>query len=233
MKRIVITAGLACVMALPGFASAQSATPSGQGEKKPGAQGTTSTKPGGAGGQAGAGASAAGTLAAADRTFAMHAAQGGLAEVEMGKVAASNADSPDVKQFGQRMVDDHGKANTELMSWASKNNVTLPTEPDAKQKAEHARLSKLSGAAFDTAYMKVMVADHNKDVAEFQREAKTAKDADLKSWVTKTLPTLQEHQTMAKEINAKVGGGAAKTGTGAKTPGAKTPGAKPAPGDKN
>lgn len=222
MKRIVITAGLACVMALPGLTAAQ--TPSTAGPAGQGAPTATPAKPAGAGQKPGAAAPAAGALAAADRTFAMHAAQGGLMEVELGKVAASNASSADVKQFGQRMVDDHGKANTELSSWASKNSVTLPTELDAKNKAEQARLSKLSGAAFDSAYMKLMVADHNKDVAEFQRASKTTKDADLKSWVTKTLPTLQEHQTMAKEINAKAGG--------ASTPGKTSPAAKPGTPDK-
>jgi putative membrane protein len=108
------------------------------------------------------------------------------------------------------MADDHGKANDELKGWASKNSVTLPAELDAKHKAEHARLEKLSGAAFDRAYMTMMVADHNKDVAEFQTASKTAKNADLKAWAGKTLPTLQEHQKLAKEISGKVAGGAAK-----------------------
>ena len=91
----------------------------------------------------------------------------------------------------------------------------LPTELDAKHHADHARLDKLSGAAFDKAYMAAMVSDHNEDVAAFQREAKAAKDPELKAWVTKTLPTLQDHQKSAKEISGKVHGAAAtakKTG---------------------
>jgi len=143
----------------------------------------------------------------------MHAAQGGLAEVQMGKLAAQNASSPEVKQFGQKMADDHGKANDELMSWASKNSVTLPTDLDAKHKADQDRLSKLSGAAFDRAYMTAMVADHNKDVAEFKRASTTAKNPDLKAWAAKTLPTLEEHQTMAKDTSAKVKGSAGAAGT--------------------
>ena len=133
-----------------------------------------------------------------------------MAEVDLGKLAASKATNADVKQFGQRMVDDHGKANDELKSWASQKSVTLPADLDAKHKAEHARLEKLSGDAFDRAYMSLMVTDHNKDVAEFQKESKAAKDADLKAWAAKTLPTLQDHQKSAKEISAKVHGGAAK-----------------------
>jgi putative membrane protein len=212
MKRLLITAGLACAFALPGVASAQTATPSGQsGKTGSTTQGTKTPKPSTAtGGAAKSGSTSAttGTVAPADKTFAMHAAQGGLAEVALGKLAAQNASSPDVKQFGQRMVDDHGKANDELTSWASKNNVTLPTDLDAKHKAEQARMSKLTGAAFDRAYMAAMVADHNKDVAEFKRASTTAKNADLKAWAAKTLPTLQEHQTMAKETSAKVRGSA-------------------------
>jgi len=210
-------------MALPGLASAQTATPGGQsGQGQAGQGSTTTSKPAGPGSKTSSGsATGASTLAPADKTFAMHAAQGGLAEVELGKVAASTASSADVKQFGQRMVDDHGKANTELMSWASKNNVTLPSDTDAKHKADQTKLSKMTGADFDKAYMKNMVADHNKDVAEFEKAAKSVKDPDLKAWAEKTLPTLQEHQKMAQSINAKVGGSASST-SGASTSGSST-----------
>ena len=118
------------------------------------------------------------------------------------------------------MVDDHGKANDELTSWASKNAVTLPTDLDAKHKADQDKLAKLSGAAFDRAYMTAMVADHNKDVAEFKHASTTAKNADLKAWAAKTLPTLEEHQKMATETNAKVKGSA---GTASEPAAAGTP----------
>jgi putative membrane protein len=156
---------------------------------------------------------AGGAMSASDQAFAKEAATGGMAEVDLGKLAATKATNPDVKQFGQRMVDDHGKANDELKSWASQKNVTLPADLDAKHKSEHARLEKLSGDAFDRAYMAAMVADHNKDVAAFQRESQAAKDPDLKAWAAKTLPTLQDHQKSAKDINAKVQGTAAKSTT--------------------
>ena len=213
MKRILITAGLACAIALP-VGAAQTATPSGQSGQTSGS-GSQGAKPSAPPSSTGAGAKTSSTgaaseaaLAPADKTFAMHAAQGGLAEVQMGKLAAQNASSPDVKQFGQKMADDHGKANEELMSWASKNGVTLPTDLDAKHKADQDKLAKLSGAAFDHAYMTAMVADHNKDVAEFKKASTTAKNADLKAWAAKTLPTLEEHQKMAKDTSAKVKGSA-------------------------
>jgi putative membrane protein len=206
MKRYILTAGLACALTLPASSDAQS---SAQPPAKPQTTKPETSKPQPPT-QSGAHSTPAGALAAADQAFAKEAAIGGMAEVDLGKLAASKANNPDVKQFGQRMVDDHGKASDELKSWASQKNVNLPTELDAQHKTEHARLEKLSGDAFDRAYMKSMVADHNKDVAEFQRESKSAKDPDLKAWVTKTLPTLQDHQKSAKEISAKVQGSAAK-----------------------
>lgn len=137
----------------------------------------------------------------ADSHFMMKAAQGGMAEVELGNLAKDHASSDAVKTFGQHMVDDHTKANDELKALAGRKNVTLPTEVDAKDKATMNRLSKLKGAAFDRAYMRDMVADHKKDVAEFQREANNGKDSDVKAWAAKTLPTLQSHLKMAEDTH--------------------------------
>jgi putative membrane protein len=145
----------------------------------------------------------AGTLTAADRAFMTEAAQGGLAEVALGKVAASQAADDGVKQFGQRMVDDHGKANGELKSLASEKGVELPAEPNAKQKATQARLEKMQGAAFDRAYVQDMLADHKHDVAAFEKAAKSAGDADLKAWAAKTLPTLKEHLQLVQQLASK------------------------------
>jgi putative membrane protein len=149
---------------------------------------------------------------AADQAFAKEAAIGGMAEVELGNLAKQNAASADVKQFGDRMVTDHGKANDELKQWASQKNVTLATELDAKHKATRDRLSKLNGEAFDKAYMHEMVLDHQKDVAAFRKESTSGKDADLKAWAGKTLPTLEDHLKMAQDTASKVGAaGAAKS----------------------
>jgi putative membrane protein len=200
MKSFVLTAGLACALVLPAIGDAQS---SAQPPAKPQTTKPETSKPQPPA-HAGDQSKAASGVAAADQAFVKEAAIGGMAEVDLGQLAVSKASNPDVKQFGQRMVDDHGKANDELKSWASQKSVNLPTELDAKHKAEHAKLEKLSGEAFDRAYMTSMVADHNKDVAEFQKQSKSAKDPDLKAWAAKTLPTLQDHQKSAKEISAKV-----------------------------
>src|SRR5947199_691118 len=108
-----------------------------------------------------------------DNPFVTKAANGGMAEVKLGTLATQKAANPDVKAFGQQMVDDHGKANDELKQLASSKGITLPTDIDAKEQAKYDRLSKLSGAEFDRAYMKHMVADHRTDVSEFRRESQS------------------------------------------------------------
>jgi putative membrane protein len=140
-----------------------------------------------------------------DTQFMREAAIGGMAEVDLGKIGVQHADNPDVKQFAQRMVDDHSKANDQLKQVADKRGVALPGDVDAKEKATMNRLSKLSGPAFDKAYMRDMVSDHEKDVSLFERQSASGKDADLKSWIDQTLPTLKEHEDMAKDVAAKVG----------------------------
>jgi putative membrane protein len=139
--------------------------------------------------------------AKADEAFVKNAAGGGMAEVELGRLATQKASSEDVKKFGQRMVDDHGKANDELKSLAQSKNIALPAAIPAKEKALQDRLSKLSGAAFDRAYIQAMLSDHRKDVSEFRRESQSGKDSDVKSWAAKTLPTLEDHLKMAEQAN--------------------------------
>jgi len=148
-------------------------------------------------------ASASSQLSAADQTFVKKAAQGGMAEVELGKLATQKASSEDVKKFGQRMVDDHTKANDQLKQIAGNKGVTLPTDLDSKDQALKDRLSKLDGEKFDQAYMKNMVRDHTKDVSEFRKESTSGKDSDLKSFASQTLPTLEDHLKEAKNIAPK------------------------------
>jgi putative membrane protein len=168
------------------------------------------------------------TVGSSDKKFIMEAAHGGMMEVELGKLAVDKASSPDVKQFAQRMVDDHSKANDELMQLASQKGITLSNadhqammsnadsgtnSTNSSDKAHQAmmkgqamkdKLSNLSGADFDREYMSMMVKDHTKDVKEFEDASTKAKDADLKSWAAKTLPTLREHLQMARDVNGKV-----------------------------
>jgi len=144
-------------------------------------------------------------LTGADRQFVLEAAAGGMAEVELGRLAASKGTNPDVKAFGQRMVDDHSKANDKLKTIATEEGVTLPTALKGEMKTLHDKLSKASGAAFDKMYMSHMVKDHVKDVKEFEKESKSGKDVDVKQFATDTLPTLREHLQMAQTTATAVG----------------------------
>jgi len=143
---------------------------------------------------------------AADHKFVMDAAMGGMAEVKLGQMASEKATNADVKQFGSRMVQDHGKANEDLKTVAGQQSITLPTELDAKHQALADKLSKLSGAEFDKAYVKEMVKDHDMDVKEFQKEAQNGQDSAIRDFASKTLPTLQEHQKMIHDIDRGMSG---------------------------
>jgi putative membrane protein len=145
-----------------------------------------------------------GKLPAGDEKFVKQVAIGSKAEVELGRLASERGGSDAVKQFGQRMVTDHGKASEELAQLAQQKGVTLPADLDAQHKKLYDRLAKLSGAKFDAAYAREMLRDHDKDVKEFEREAQRAKDPDVKAWAGKTLPTLKEHQQAARQLVASV-----------------------------
>src|SRR3954469_9307461 len=142
-------------------------------------------------------------VSGADKAFATEAAHGGLAEVQMGELALQKASSPQVKEFAQRMVRDHTQANQDLMQLGKSENLTLPTQLDAKHKSEMDRLSAMSGNAFDAAYMQHMVQDHKKTVADFQKQAQSGSDPALKSFAQKYLPIIQQHLQMAETSAAK------------------------------
>jgi putative membrane protein len=147
-------------------------------------------------------------LTSDDRQFVVEALRGSLAEVELGKLAAEKASSDAVKQFGQRMVEDHGKAGEELKKIAQDKGIDPPTRLDGKHQKLRDSLAKRSGADFDRAYAGEMVKDHRKDVKDFQRQAERARDPDVKGFAAKTLPTLQDHLKDAESMQAKVTGSA-------------------------
>ncbi|HEX8151237.1 MAG TPA: DUF4142 domain-containing protein [Pyrinomonadaceae bacterium] len=191
----ILFLGACAVLALTVFAGTSGAS---------GAQNSNSGGTGGGSANAGGGMKHGPGHMAADHKFAMEAAMGGMMEVELGKVAASKGASDEVRQFGQRMVDDHSKANAELTQIASGKGMTLPTAPDAKHQAEMRKLSALSGEKFDREYVKMMLKDHRKDVPAFEKEANGGTDAELKAFAASTLPTLREHLQMIQRINDKM-----------------------------
>ena len=157
---------------------------------------------------------ASGALSGDDRTFVMKAAQGGMAEVELGKVAQERASSDAVKQYAQRMVTDHGKSNEELKSIVGGKGVNLPSAPDKAHQAHSEKMKRLKGPEFDREYMKMMVDDHKKTVADFEKASKTAKDGEVKGFASKSLPTLQEHLKLAQSTQSQLQGSGGAPGTG-------------------
>jgi|SRR6185369_2519019 len=141
----------------------------------------------------------------ADRKFLTDAAAGGMYEVEAGKLAAEKGTDPDVKALGQKMVDDHGKANDKIKQIAGDKGVKLPTELGTLDKHAIAKLQKTNGTDFDRLYVSEMVKDHKKDINDFQHVSKAAKDNDVKTFASDTLPTLQDHLKMAEAAATKVG----------------------------
>jgi len=146
--------------------------------------------------------------ATSERTFLQSASNGGLAEVELGKLAEQHASNADVKNFGARMVKDHTAANKELATLAARKGVSFPTRIDRKDEELRDRLSKLSGPAFDRAYMQEMTADHEHDVAEFHQAAERSSDPEVRDFAAHTLPTLTSHLEEARRIQAALGGSA-------------------------
>jgi putative membrane protein len=210
-KHAAIFIAAAAITVWPALSIAQTAPPTSQPNpptSQPPATPTPQPRPGTAQPPTTTPSTAAGQKSSnPDAKFAMEAANGGLAEVEHGKLASAHASNDDVKKFGDRMVDDHGKANDELASILKQKGMNPPTSLEGKHKSLEDRLSKLNGPAFDKAYIAAMVKDHTEDVKEFEKESKDGKDPELKAFAAKTLPIIQDHLKMAKDIQAKLGGG--------------------------
>jgi putative membrane protein len=145
-------------------------------------------------------------LSESDREFIEKAGQGGLLEVRLGQLAQQRTASPEVKRFAQRMVDDHSAINKRLGELAHRKDALVPQELAQKHREDVDKLSKKTGAEFDRDYMSAMVDDHQRDIEEFEKFSKEAKDADVKRFAASTLPQLQEHLAMAKQIHGKVKG---------------------------
>ncbi len=139
-----------------------------------------------------------------DAQFAVEAANGGMAEVAMGKLAEQKGMTQSVKDFGTKMVHDHGLINDKMKALAKEKNITLPDSVSNDDKQKMMDLSKKSGKDFDKAYVDAMVKDHDHDVNAFEKEIKNAKDSGVKEFAENALPTLKEHQTMIKSIQSKM-----------------------------
>ncbi|ASU32185.1 membrane protein, putative [Mucilaginibacter xinganensis] len=143
-------------------------------------------------------------VTAEDAKFATDAANGGMAEVALGKLAQTKAANAQVKSFADMMVADHGKANDELMAIAKAKNITLPAAPDADHQKKLEDLSKLSGKDFDKAYVDAMVDGHKKTLDLMNMAAKDCKDVELKAFAAKTAPIVQTHLDAINKIKASM-----------------------------
>jgi putative membrane protein len=137
-------------------------------------------------------------LSSQDKKFLMDAAKGNMMEVHMGQAGLEHGTSDPVKTLSRRLVDDHTKAGQEVMDLAKQKGVTLPAESPSMPGS----LTSKTGAAYDKAFAKMAVTDHEKDIAEFEKEASSGTDPDVKEWANKTLPTLRAHLDLAKAAEA-------------------------------
>jgi putative membrane protein len=149
------------------------------------------------------GNAAARTGADSPEDFLHQAAEGGMAEVDMGRLATQKAQSAEVKKFGEMMVADHTKANEELKGIATKKNIPLPADMGT-HKATIDELNGLSGPDFDRAYIKQMVEDHEKTISMFEKQAGSSTDSDVKAFATKSLPVLKKHLESLQAIQSKM-----------------------------
>lgn len=186
MRTLAITLGLAL---LPNFASAQIGNPAGM------APDTRMEKPG---------VPAPNQTNYQDRLFAQLMTAGGMAEVELGKLAAGKTGNDGVKNFANRMLEDHGRANEMLKSLADKSKIPLPAEIDADHTKIRADLEKLEGSEFDRAYMAAQIIDHQKAAQLLAWEIGSGEDAELQRFAAATLPTVQEHLQMAIDLIAQL-----------------------------
>jgi putative membrane protein len=138
---------------------------------------------------------------AKEKMFVKKAAMGGMTEVALGKVAAANGGSDEVKDFGNQMVKDHTTINDNLKEVAGKMGLEVPAELDAPHQGMVDRMNKMSGPAFDKAYVKAMVKDHQMDVAEFEKAEGMVKNEDLKKFISDSVPTMKEHLDKIQKFN--------------------------------
>lgn len=139
-----------------------------------------------------------------DKKFAENASRGGVMEVMLGKLAATNAGSAAVKSLGEMMVKDHTKANEELKKWASGVGYTLPTDLDDKKQKKYDELKAKKGMEFDKMYTDFMVDDHEEDIKDFKKQASDGSESALKSFASTTLPTLEHHLMESKKVKEAV-----------------------------
>lgn len=157
--------------------------------------------------------------ASSAKGFVEKVSEGNAAELALGKLALEKANNPEVKSFAQHIVDDHQKSQDELKQVAQNKGLETPDKIGIKQKATQERLQRMSGASFDKAYIDAMVKEHQNKVKEFERQAQSSDDPEIKNWAAQTVPKLQQHLQTAKALQNQLqsGGRTSQLESGAQT----------------
>ncbi len=143
---------------------------------------------------------AAGQPSPVDRMFVSKAMQGSLAEVQLGQLTLQKSNNPQVKEFAQRMIDDHTKLNEQMKPVAQQLGVTVPDQISKGDRKTIAKLQALSGSAYDQAYIKDMVKDHKQDLSDFQMEASSGQDQTTRDAATQGSKVIAQHLQMAQQM---------------------------------
>lgn len=139
-----------------------------------------------------------------DRDFARRAAEGNLAQIQLGQLAEQKGETPVVKEFGKRMVRDHTQSLHHLQQAAARENFPLPNQPSARQRATYENLEKMNGASFDKAYASDMVTDHTRELTAYRRQAADGHAETIKSYASTSVPVLEQHLKMARNLEHSV-----------------------------
>lgn len=142
------------------------------------------------------------TQVESDAAFAVKAADGGMMEVELGKLAQTKATHKEVKDFGNMMTTDHSGANDELKSLAQTKNISLPAALSEDKQKKYNELNEKQAGEFDREYISFMIKDHEEDIEAFREQANEGKDPDLRKWATSKIPTLEHHLAEARRIDS-------------------------------
>jgi putative membrane protein len=192
------TALLCCVTAFAQAPTAPNQNP-GMQQTQPGANNPMNQDP------AMNGMAMNGQTSPGDRMFVENALKGGMAEVQLGQLALRKSSNDDVKQFAQKMVDDHTKLGEQMKPIAQQIGVKIPDGPSRKDKSTIAKLSALNGEAFDRAYIKDMVKDHKGDLNDFQSEAQNGSNPTVKEAASQGSKVIGRHLAMIEQISQKTG----------------------------
>jgi len=158
-------------------------------------------------------------LNSSEKQFVNKAAQGNIAEVELANLAQQKSSSSQVKEFAKKIEQDHQKSQDQLKQHAQNWSVSLPTTPSADQTQEKSKLDNMSGAQFDKAYMNYMVQEHKKDVNEFQQKESQVTNPTLKTWISNTVPVLQQHLQLAEQTQAQLSGSSSNSSSSSSSSG--------------